>query len=109
MEPKPFEILYYQKANGEKPFEIWEKSQSDPMIRAKLKSRLRRLVEGNFGFYRREGAIIELKDKGGSGYRVYLGMDTGRLVILLCGGNKNSQDQDWNNAKAYWEDYCRRR
>lgn len=109
MESQPLEILYYQKVNGERPFEIWEKSQADPLIRSKLASRLRRLAEGNFGFFERYGDIIELKDRGGSGYRVYLGMDGARLVILLCGGNKSSQDQDWNNARKNWEDYCRRR
>jgi putative addiction module killer protein len=109
MEPQTLEILYYQKANGDKPFELWEKSQPDPLIRAKCSSRLRRLEQGNFGSFKREGNIIELKDKGGAGYRIYLGMDGARLVILLCGGNKNTQDQDWENARKYWEDYCRRR
>lgn len=41
----------------------------------------------------------------GFGYRVYFGEDDGNIVILLCGGDKNSQNQDIKNAKDYWRDY----
>ena len=43
----------------------------------------------------------------GSGYRIYFGMD-GDEVILLCGGDKSTQDADITRAKEHWKDYKRR-
>jgi putative addiction module killer protein len=37
--------------------------------------------------------------------RVYFGEDSGNIVIILCGGDKDSQDRDIENAKAYWQEY----
>jgi putative addiction module killer protein len=41
----------------------------------------------------------------GSGYRVYFGENGNDIFILLCGGNKGSQDKDIQRAKAYWQEY----
>jgi putative addiction module killer protein len=37
--------------------------------------------------------------------RVYFGGDSGNIVIILCGGDKDSQGRDIENAKAYWQEY----
>jgi putative addiction module killer protein len=34
---------------------------------------------------------------------VYFGEDAENIVIILCGGDKTSQDPDIENAKAYWQ------
>jgi putative addiction module killer protein len=39
------------------------------------------------------------------GYQVYFGEDAGNIVVILCGGDKSSQDSDIENAKAYWQEY----
>jgi putative addiction module killer protein len=41
----------------------------------------------------------------GPGYRVYFGEDARNIVILLCGGDKSTQNQDIETAKAYWKEY----
>jgi putative addiction module killer protein len=41
----------------------------------------------------------------GSGYRVYFGEHGQDLVVLLCGGDKSSQDDDITQAKVYWREY----
>jgi putative addiction module killer protein len=41
----------------------------------------------------------------GPGYRVYFGEDEGNIVVLLCGGDKGSQERDVKTAKAYWMEY----
>ncbi len=40
----------------------------------------------------------------GSRYRVYIGLEGDTVVILLCGGDKGSQDGDIETAKAFWKD-----
>ena len=46
----------------------------------------------------------------GPGYRVYFGKDgEDRLVILLGGGAKKSQQQDVQTALDRWQDYKRRK
>jgi putative addiction module killer protein len=41
----------------------------------------------------------------GSGYRVYFGEDEDNIVVLLCGGDKGSQQKDIKQAKTYWQEY----
>ena len=61
---------------------------------------------GNFGSVRSLGeGVHELKIDFGPGYRVYFGQDGMTLVILLCGGDKSTQQSDIHSAKVYWEQY----
>ena len=41
----------------------------------------------------------------GPGYRVYFGREGATIVILLCGGDKGTQEQDIERAKQYWRDH----
>lgn len=52
--------------------------------------------------------VLELREDIGPGYRVYIGRHGAALVILLCGGDKRSQDKDIQLAKEYWMDWKRR-
>jgi len=38
-------------------------------------------------------------------HRVYYGWDGEAAVILLCGGDKDSQRRDIELARKYWRDY----
>lgn len=49
--------------------------------------------------------MSELRLFFGPGYRIYFAEDGERLVLLLCGGDKGSQDRDIEAAQAYWRDY----
>jgi putative addiction module killer protein len=49
--------------------------------------------------------VFELKIDFAAGYRVYFGQDGKIIVVLLCGGDKSSQDADIKRAKQYWKDY----
>lgn len=39
---------------------------------------------------------------------MYFGRRENTIVILLCGGDKGSQERDIAVAQRYWEDYLRR-
>jgi len=41
----------------------------------------------------------------GPGYRVYFGQKGNTLVVLLCGGDKRTQDRDIRQAKQFWQEY----
>jgi len=51
---------------------------------------------------------MEARIDFGPGYRVYFGRDGEVVVILLCGGDKSTQDRDIRRAKEYWSDYGNR-
>ena len=75
-----------------------------------IRTHTTRLELGHFGDHRAVGdGIWELKIRYGPGYRVYYLLDGEKLIILLCGGHKGSQDRDIANAKTYAADYRRRK
>ncbi len=55
------------------------------------------------------GGISEYVIDFGPGYRIYLGKDGDKLIILLGGGTKKRQQHDIDTAKALWREYKRRK
>jgi len=106
MEPTPREILYYQTTEGKAPFREWFWGLHDRDARQRITVRLNRLSLGLPGDWKsiQEG-VFELRVDYGPGYRVYFAQDGSRLVLLLCGGDKKTQDRDVRQAKKYWKDY----
>ncbi len=102
------EARYYIAANGKAPCENWLEDMKDVQGRAIIRARIRRMEEGNPGHTRSVGqGVSELKIDFGPGYRVYFGEDGDTLVILLCGGDKSTQNKDISKAHALWADYRR--
>ncbi len=78
----------------------------DIMGRKRILVRVARLEQGNYGDCEPVGeGVSELRMFFGPGYRVYFGEDETNIVVLLCGGDKGSQNQDIREAKAYWKEY----
>lgn len=90
---------------GQNYFGDWIRSLDDPSARYKIFVRLGWIKrEGNFGDHRSVGdGIWELRINYGPGYRVYYGLDGDRVVVLLAGGHKDSQDADIKTAKRRWK------
>lgn len=106
MEATPREIVSYLTTDGRNPFEEWYSSLKDQKAQAKIKSRLDRVRLGNLGDYRSVGeGVYELRIDYGPGYRVYFGQIGSTIVLLLCGGDKSTQQQDIRKAIEYWTDY----
>jgi putative addiction module killer protein len=105
-ESVPKEIAYYVTLDGEEPFITWLEGLSDKKARAKIRTKIDRVSLGNLGNYESVGkGVVELKVDYGPGYRIYCGLEGQTLVILLCGGDKDSQDKDIKQAQKYWLDY----
>lgn len=74
--------------------------------RAKILVRLERLAQGNPGHVAPIGSgLFELKIDTGPGYRVYCLQDGDVLVLLLCGGDKSTQQKDIEKAHQLAEEW----
>ena len=105
-EAVPKEINYYVTIDGEEPFIRWLDGLIDKRARAKIRTKIDRVSLGNLGDHESVGkGVVELKVDYGPGYRIYCGLEGQTLVVLLCGGDKDSQDKDIKQAQEYWLDY----
>ena len=60
-----------------------------------------RVQSGLFGDVKSIGeGVSELRIDYGPGYRIYFARRGAELIILLCGGDKGTQDRDIRTAKA---------
>ena len=104
------EIRLYQTADRRIPFAQWLESLPDDTTKQRIDARLIRLRLGNFGDCKFVGeGVYELRIDLGPGFRVYFGQVAGKIVILLCGGDKSTQQKDIARAQAYWADSKKRR
>jgi putative addiction module killer protein len=100
------ELRYYQTAAGERPFVEWLEDLNDRRARTRIETRLARVAVSNFGDVEPVGeGVMELRIDWGPGYRVYFARLGQVVVLLLCGGDKRTQQKDINRAKGYFEDY----
>jgi putative addiction module killer protein len=81
-------------------FNEWFKGLRDRQGRQRIAIRIERLAQGNPGKHRvLTGGVAELKIDFGPGYRVYYTERAGITYILLCGGDKDSQPRDIEQAR----------
>jgi putative addiction module killer protein len=105
-----YRIEHYLTASGQKDLYIdWLRRLRDGQAKVAIIRRVARIEQGNFGDRKfcRDG-VWELRINVGPGYRVYYAQSGQRLVLLLCGGDKCSQDADIEQAVDYWHDWQRR-
>lgn len=82
-------------------FAAWFDELRDRSAQRRIQVRIDRLGLGNPGQQRvLKGGVREMKIDYGPGYRVYYTQRGEWLVILLCGGDKATQDADIRAAEA---------
>ena len=82
-------------------FDRWLRRLKDERAKAKIAARIQRMAFGNFGDVSPVGeGVSELRIFEGPGYRVYFVQHGSTVVVLLCGGDKKSQERDIQAAKA---------
>lgn len=102
----PREVRVYSDSKGERPFTNWRRSLRDRRAVTKIEKRLERLEEGNLGDTKSVGGgVFELRIDYGPGYRIYFGHVSEIIIVLLCGGDKSTQDEDILRARQYLNDY----
>lgn len=88
-----------------KEFSKWLKKLKDALAKVAIVRRLDRMKEGNFGDSKSVGSgVFELRVDVGKGYRVYFTNKNNRVVILLVGGDKSTQEEDIKIAKKMAEE-----
>jgi putative addiction module killer protein len=81
-------------------FSSWLTALRDDQARARIAVRIRRLAFGNPGDVKPVGeGISEFRIHHGPGYRVYFVQRGTLLIMLLCGGDKSTQERDIATAK----------
>lgn len=104
---EPIKIIYYETDTGKKPFREWL-IKLDTFNRSIIDTRLKRVMLGNYGdckLLKSTSGVWELRVDIGSGYRVYFGKEDNKIIVLLVGGDKKSQERDIVKAQDYWLDY----
>lgn len=81
-------------------FRDWLAGLCDERARARIAQRIVRLQSGLFGDARFFDGIGELRVDHGPGYRVYFCRRDNIVVVLLCGGDKRTQQRDIIKAVA---------
>jgi putative addiction module killer protein len=105
-----YRIEHYLTVDGQKDLYIdWLGRLRDGKAKVAIIRRVARIEQGNFGDHKfcRDG-VWELRIDAGPGYRVYYALSGQRLVLLLCCGDKRTQDTDIDRAVDYWQDWQRR-
>jgi putative addiction module killer protein len=103
------EIRRYVTRAGKNVFSEWFADLKDAKTRARIRDRIDRLSQGNFGDCKSlGGGLYELRIDWGPGYRLYYAMIGQACVLLLCGGDKRKQTSDIERARSYLQDYKER-
>lgn len=81
-------------------FAKWESRLRDKRAKTLIATRLARLAYGLPGDVKPVGkSISEMRIDYGPGYRLYYMQRGAVLIVLLCGGDKKTQDADIATAK----------
>ena len=103
------ELRRYRTPDGHVPYSEWHAHLDSPAA-GRVSAYVDRMKSGNYGDSRPVGqGVSELKINFGPGYRAYYLRDGHTVVVLLCGGDKQSQWKDIKQAHAHADDYWRRR
>ncbi len=98
-------LILYQTLNGDEPFTLWINAL-DRTVRSCINARIDRLECGNLRDWKRVGPeLFEIRITFGAGYRIYFSFAKEGLIILLCGGDKGTQQKNIKQAQKYLNDY----
>jgi putative addiction module killer protein len=88
-----------------KEFDKWLRKLNDLKAKAKILFRIQKLEKDeHFGDCKSVGdGVRELRINFAKGYRVYFVEKDGKIIILLSGGDKSTQERDIKKSKEIWK------
>ena len=86
-------------------FDKWLRKLKDLKAKAKILFRIQKIEnDGHFGDCKSVGdGIREMRVNFAKGYRVYFKEKDGKIIVLLIGGEKSTQQKDIAKAKEIWK------
>jgi len=87
-----------------KEFDRWLRKLKDLRAKAKILFRIQKIEsDGHFGDCKPVGeGISEMRINYAKGYRVYFKEKDEKIILLLIGGDKSTQQKDIAKAKEIW-------
>jgi putative addiction module killer protein len=94
-------VFFIEKTNE---FDKWLRGLKDLRAKAKIIFRIQKLEnDEHFGDCKSVGdGIREMRVDVGKGYRIYFKEKDGKIIILLVGGDKSTQQKDIKKAREMW-------
>jgi len=81
-------------------FDKWFKNLKNSQAKIRIGLRLKKIAQGYFGDHKQiDQNLSELRFFFGSGYRIYYTIQNGKVILLLNGGDKDSQSDDITKAQ----------
>lgn len=106
--PVPHTLLHYTEGEIDL-FGEWLDSVADLIARAAIAARLIRLELGLFGDCKGlDGGLYEFRVDHGQGWRVYYGIESGRVILLLAGSDKSKQTSAIKTARKRLKNWQQR-
>lgn len=95
-------MVYFIQKTTE--FDTWLRKLKDLKAKSKILFRIQKIEkDGHFGDCKPVGnGIQELRVNFAKGYRIYFKEKDGRIIVLLAGGEKSTQQADIEKAKNIW-------
>ena len=85
-------------------FDKWLAALKDRSAVTRILSRLYRMEKGNLGDVKSVGQnLFEARLFFGAGYRLYYTLEGSTIILLLCGGDKSTQEKDIEKARKIME------
>ena len=94
--------MYFIEKTAE--FDKWLRKLKDLRAKAKVLFRIQKVeTDEHFGDCMPVGdGIREIKINYAKGYRIYFVEKRGKIILLLIGGDKSTQQKDIRKAKEIW-------
>lgn len=102
-----YEIRHYVDESGNDLYQDWITALRDQVAKIAIYRRVARIAVGNVGDHKfLQDGVWELRIDVGQGYRVYYAQVESKVILLILGGDKRTQDADIAKASKLlrnWE------
>jgi putative addiction module killer protein len=101
-----YDIQTYRTDDDAEPYVAWLGALPDRQAKARIVVRVSRMAGGNLGDVKSVGdGVWEARIDYGPSYRLYYAQAGRRLILLLIGGDKRTQQSDIAKAHGYWNNW----
>lgn len=84
-------------------FDDWLEKLDNHLAKNRILARIRNAYKGHFGDSKSVGeGVYEMRVHISPGFRVYYAQQGDFVYLLLCGGEKSTQEKDIQKAKQLW-------